>query len=299
MASGSRHEISFCGETTFGDPPITPTMLRFRNTGTTLNLSKDTFASDEIRSDREVSDLRHGNRRVQGDLNFELSYGAFDEWIAAALFGTWGSNVLKGGVTPQSKTIERRFLDIPRYLQYKGCMPTRMTLGMQPGNRMIAGSFGIIGKEMIDSSTSLGTPTDVALNPPMDSFTGSISEGGSPIATITGFNLTVDNRLDPGYYLGSALVQDIEPGRRVVTGNVTANFRDTALLTKFLNETSTVLSITIDGVGGDYTILLPRVKYTGGDIQMNGDQRIGQNLPFQALLDPTVASSIQITRVPG
>jgi hypothetical protein len=89
FASGSEHGLSYCTEATFGVTPSSPEMVELRHTGSSLVLSKDTFQSSELRSDRQISDFRHGNKRSQGDINFELSYGEYDPFIAAGLCGTW------------------------------------------------------------------------------------------------------------------------------------------------------------------------------------------------------------------
>lgn len=89
FAAGSEHGLRYCSEATFGTTPPTPSMISLRHTGTSLVLSKDTFQSAELRSDRQISDFRHGNKRAQGDVNIELSFGEFDSFIEAACGGTW------------------------------------------------------------------------------------------------------------------------------------------------------------------------------------------------------------------
>jgi hypothetical protein len=89
FAAGSEHGMTYCSEATFGTTPTTPTMVDLRHTGTSLVLSKDTFQSAELRNDRQISDFRHGNKRAQGDIDIELSYGEYDSFLEAALCGTW------------------------------------------------------------------------------------------------------------------------------------------------------------------------------------------------------------------
>lgn len=144
QAQGARHSISYVAESTFGTTPASPTMLQLRNTGTTLMTQKESFQSEEIRNDRQIVDLRHGTRTAEGDINFELSYGAFDDWLEAALFGTWATNVLKVGVTPKSFTVERAFDDVSQYFPFTGVMVNTMSLSISP-NAMVTGTFGVIG----------------------------------------------------------------------------------------------------------------------------------------------------------
>ena len=54
------------------DPANTGGQL-LRRVASTLNLRKDVYRSNEIRSDRQIGDMRHGARRVEGGVSGELS----------------------------------------------------------------------------------------------------------------------------------------------------------------------------------------------------------------------------------
>ena len=74
-------------------PPITlsPNEIRaLRITGTpSLGFQPNTIVSNEIQPDRQVSDLILVGASAAGDIAFELSYGAFDDFIESALLSTW------------------------------------------------------------------------------------------------------------------------------------------------------------------------------------------------------------------
>jgi hypothetical protein len=55
----------------------------------TLSLVKDTYASTEKRIDRQMADMRHGTRRVQGQVNGELSPLTYSDLFEGAFRGTW------------------------------------------------------------------------------------------------------------------------------------------------------------------------------------------------------------------
>lgn len=90
LAAGSKYELTYVSEADYGVTPVTPTMVRTRVTGDTLDLNKQTFLSNELRPDREVTDFRHGARQVGGALNFELAYDAFFSDFFLALLGASG-----------------------------------------------------------------------------------------------------------------------------------------------------------------------------------------------------------------
>lgn len=50
-----------------------------------ISLNKDTYQSEEIRSDQQIADFRHGVRRVAGTINGEISPGTYVDLMAAIL----------------------------------------------------------------------------------------------------------------------------------------------------------------------------------------------------------------------
>lgn len=64
-----------------------------RRVASTLNLTKDTYQSEEIRSDRQISDFRHGIKRVTGNVSGEFSPDTYEELFEAAFRGTWAAAV--------------------------------------------------------------------------------------------------------------------------------------------------------------------------------------------------------------
>lgn len=301
IATGSRHNLSYVVEATFGTTPSSPGFTPIRHTGTTLGLSKDAVESEELREDRQVAHFRHGNKSVTGDINFELSYGGLDALLEATLCGTWATNVLKAGTTRRSYTVERHHQDIGKYLRSTGCQFNTMSLSVAP-NSMVTGSFGIIGSGFSTSGSALGSATYSAesTTAPFDSFSGSITEGGSAIAIITALELNIDNGMEALYVVGSADTLLPSIGKSSVTGSVTAYFENTALLDKFVAETTSAIQFTLtDALGNDYIVLLPKVKYNSGNPEVSGPGAITVTLDFVALYNSSDASQIKITRVPA
>lgn len=74
------------------DPAATGGQI-LRRTTSSLSLSKDTYQSQEVRTDRQIVDFRHGTRRVQGSITGELSPGTYFDLIEAACRGTKASAV--------------------------------------------------------------------------------------------------------------------------------------------------------------------------------------------------------------
>jgi hypothetical protein len=302
FSTGGFHGLAYVPEVTFGVTPSTPTMIALRNKGSDLGVNKDSFQSEELRSDRQISDLRHGAVKVSGGFDFELSYGEYDAILEMALFSAWNTNVLKAGTTAKSATFERAFGDITKYGVFTGCMVDSLSLTV-PSNGMVTGKVGLIGKNALPiSGTPLdATPTASQTNSPFDGFTGEVKEGGTTNAVVTSVSLDLKNSLDPAFVLGSNIAAAITPGRSNLTGTLSAWFDSETMLNKFINETESSLEFTLgNGTTKSYTFLVPRIKYSGGgSVQVSGEGRIALSMPWQALYHTSTGSNIQITRIPG
>ncbi len=286
MANGSRHSMRYVPEVTYGMTPATPVFKYIRHTGTTLGLSKETLQSEEIRDDRQIADFRHGAYQVGGDMNLELSFGSFDDLLEAVLLGTWeadapvlGTDRLKAGVVRRSFTVERFFGDIlsadKPYHRFTGVEFNTLALSIT-ANAMVTGVLGVLGQNLTLGAAIIAGATyePVTSTSPLDSFTGTLNEAGVPIAVITEIQLNIENGLEARFVVGSK--SSIRPsiGRSNCSGTVTAYFENSALLEKFINETESSIVFNLpDAAGNLYTITLPRIKYNGGQPDVDGEGR--------------------------
>ena len=309
MADGSRHSMYLVPEATYGVTPATPAFDPIRHTGTTLALSKNTTQSEEIRPDRQISDFRHGAYQVGGDISVELSYGSFDDMLEAVLLGTWdedspaaGTDEVKAGTTRRSFSVLRHFSDMDAsnkpYHLFSGVEFNNFTLQVSP-DAIVTATFAVVGKGMTTGQTAPASAsyTDATTTKVLDSFTGTLKESGSVIAAITEIQLTLENGIDPRFVVGSKETIRPQVGRSNLSGQITAYFENSALLDKFINETETSLEFTLpDLAGNEYTFVLPRIKYNGGQPDVSGQGAVLLTMPFQALFDDTAGSNIVIRR---
>jgi len=91
LASSNRVALRAIAEVTFGTTPATPAFKELRYTGESLNFNISNVTSDEVRSDRMTADLVQVQGDASGDVNIEVSYDAYDDFIEAVLAGTWGT----------------------------------------------------------------------------------------------------------------------------------------------------------------------------------------------------------------
>ncbi|QDP52364.1 MAG: hypothetical protein Unbinned4162contig1001_64 [Prokaryotic dsDNA virus sp.] len=313
MADGSRHSLYAVKEDTYNVTPTDPALELVRITGTTLGLAKDTLESQEIRSDRQIAEMRMGANRVAGDINFELSYTTFDTLLEAVLMSApWevdtpvaGTDQIKCGQTRNSFTFVRNFADLATksYFVYTGCEINQMTLSI-PANNMITGTFSVVGasQTIVNDLSAMGTPTfpPATTTAALDSFTGNLNENGTTIAVITEIQLTLNNNIEPRYVVGQKNSIRNSVGRSNLTGQITAYFEDASLVEKFINEVESDIDFQLpDPDGNVQKHRLPRIKYTGGQPDVTSEGPITLTLPFQALLDPATGTNYLIERTPA
>jgi len=85
IANNIRKSIIIKEEVTWGVAPSAGGAQVLRRTSGTLQLAKEKFDSQEIRTDYQTVDSRHGTRSVTGTLNGELSPGSYSMLYAAML----------------------------------------------------------------------------------------------------------------------------------------------------------------------------------------------------------------------
>lgn len=299
FASGSTHGLRFIREEEFGVTPDNPTMRALRHTSCGLVLNKDSFQSNELRKDAQISDLRSGVQQANGDIGIEFSYGEFDDFLAAAVRGEWKDNVLVAGIETPTFTIESIFNDIKRYETFTGCAINTFSLQIQT-NAMITGTVGIVGRgASFSQAPTAANELPSFTGSPLDGFHGELKEGGVPISTITSIQLNIENGIEPANVLGSDKAAALVPARINITGTISAYFGDMDLLSKFIDEIESEITVTLGTGGpGSYILRLPRIKYSGGSNAIDGEGPIMLDMPFQALLDECTGTNIIVERIP-
>lgn len=103
--SGVYKQVTYKAETTYGVMPAAASAQALRRVTSSIDLTKDTYQSNEIRPDFQVSDFRHGLRKVGGTINGELSAKTYGDFIAAAVkkdfvagVSVAGASITVGGV---------------------------------------------------------------------------------------------------------------------------------------------------------------------------------------------------------
>lgn len=89
-AEGSQVQVAYGEETSYGTTMTTLKLARPR-TGLSLTMSKDTYQDESIRSDRQITDMRHGTQKVGGNIPMHLYYEDINDFLEGALCGDWST----------------------------------------------------------------------------------------------------------------------------------------------------------------------------------------------------------------
>lgn len=304
VAQGTRSQLLFKKQTALGTQAtgnFTKARLATYNMQTQIGI----LSNDEIRSDREVQDERHGNRHGRCEIVTPLMYADHDTFIESALFNTFGSDSIRIGTDPQYLSMEDGALDVGLYRMGVNMIANSMSISVQAtAQNPVRATFNFIGTDVGDPATvsAGGTPVDPSDNSPFDQFTGSLYDdialSGDEVAVVTGMDFTIDNGVNPTFVIGQKTPPFLESGRGNVSGTLTAYYTDSRWLDRYLNETETSLVLTLtDPDGNSMEFKFPRVKFTGGDVPMSSEQSRVLTLPFMALREEAAGgSAIQITK---
>jgi hypothetical protein len=174
-ASGVFKQVTYKVETTYGALPTATAAQALRRVTSGLDLTKDTYQSNEIRPDFQLADFRHGLRKVGGSISGELSAKTWGDFIAAALkkdfvagVSVTGASITIGG-TAGAWTITR-------------AAGSWLADGVKIGDviRLTAGAFNAanLNKNIQVTAVTALALTGIVLN-------GSALVGEGPIATAT------------------------------------------------------------------------------------------------------------------
>jgi hypothetical protein len=98
IATGVNKQVKYKVEATYGTIPAAGSSQALRRVTSDIDLSKETYESNEIRTDYQIADFRHGVKSIGGTINGELSPATYKDFFAAALRQAWQTQVTTGAI---------------------------------------------------------------------------------------------------------------------------------------------------------------------------------------------------------
>jgi soluble cytochrome b562 len=177
QASGVFKQVTYKVETTYGVMPAAGAAQAMRRVTSSLDMTKDTYQSGEMRPDFQMADFRHGLRKVAGTINGELSAKTYVDFLAAVLKKDFAAGA---AVTGASLTIA----GTAGAWTIKRAAGSWLTDGVKIGDvvRLTAGTFNAANRDKNIQVTGM-TATDltgIVLN-----ASALVAEGPIASATLT------------------------------------------------------------------------------------------------------------------
>lgn len=195
------------------------------------------------------------------------------------------------GTTYRSFTIERWLTDRNLYQQFRGVRFNQMTISV-PASGLVTVTFSVIGRDgtSFSSTSAASAYTATPQTTPFAAVNGELYEGGAVLGLVTAAEITVNNNMAGPQVVGTNLTPDILFGRFAdISGTITVLFTTPDMHNKFVMETESTLILRLQNKDDlnsttQFTnIILPRIKYSGGDVDDSPDTGITVTMPFVAL----------------
>lgn len=296
---GFKTAVSLYEEATYNTAPGSPAGFKLYYKTFEVMPTRKLIQSQTIRGDRTQAAPDSDNTDVAGNIAVEIG----TENIGLMLKHLLGA-VADTGTGPYVHTFTQDDLPVGlmiekdnsadisgsgRVERFNGCRIASATFDIpQNGYPMITFAMKGAGYSL-QTTLADPTPTDTGQSS-LSAFNSALQEGGSDIASITKGSVTLNNDLDEqsGYTVGGAGIRTaLDEGFLIVTGSITAQFRDTSLLTKALNSTDTNFLFTLsrgtgDGSAGNefFSLKIEHMKYELSGIPVKGPKGITQDLNF-------------------
>jgi hypothetical protein len=278
---------AFGGATLSGGSNSTVTAWKpIRYTGESLNFNIENTKTAEITPTRVETDMVQTSASGRGDINIELSYNSFRDFIEACFCSTWGAGsgdteVLVNGTTRKSFTIQKHFqdMDIPQFHNYRGTCVEGLTLKMEIG-KIVEGSFNLMSFGLDpDTGVSItqvpgATFVTATSTTPMNAVTNlqdftidSVPYSGC----ISSLGLQIKNNIRAIQCLGSLAPRNMKLGTLEVTGDMEFYFNEGSNFEKFVAGTEFSFTFTLQDVDGNkYTFTFDRCKFETGEVVAGG-----------------------------
>ena len=300
-AAGVFKQIAYKKEVTYGLVPAAAAAQALRRVSSVIDLSKDTYLSNEIKPSFQKSDFRHGVRRVKGKLQGDLACKTYSELFGfalkrdfAAIAAIAGASITVAGAGPVY-TITR-------------AAGSFLTDGIKNGQvvRLSVGTFSAanLNKNLLVTAVAALVLTVLVLN-----ATALVAEGPIATSTVTVAGKTtfipqtghIDNSFSYEHYFPELVQSEVYSGCKVnqinlslpPTGlaqidiDITGQQITTAAAQYFTSPTAITTTGALAAVNG--VLRVGGVTYaivTGLTMTINpgftGDPVVGSNLvPFQ------------------
>jgi hypothetical protein len=172
-----------------------------------------------------------------------------------------------------------------------------------PSTGMSTIEIPVMGRDMETASGGsapfFGSPTAATSTGLLAAVNGLVRVGGVNVGVVTGASVNYQMEMTGPAVVGQNFVPEIFLGRSRVSGSLTAFFEDLTMVNYFKNETEVevllYLTASSSATADAMTVYMPRVKFGGADVSMDGEAGMSVTMPFTALKYATAGAGIEAT----
>ncbi|MBB5691899.1 hypothetical protein GXW77_16505 [Roseomonas alkaliterrae] len=233
---------------------------------------------------------------VEGDVVVPVDLINIGHWLRLLLGAptTTGTNPNfthtfgSGAATLPSQAIEIGYPDVPSYDVCAGVRADALEIDFGPTGPATATIKLIAQGSTRSGSSSGGTPVSAAYTA-FHKAQGSITRGGAALAQVTGARLAFSNSVEAVRTIrADRKIEGADPGIARATGQITARFADTTLLTQAQNGTAAefAFAFTIDA-NRSLTFTLHEVYLALAKTPIEGPAGVEASFEFRAAFNAT------------
>lgn len=160
MANSNSVRYAVVKEAVAGTTPATPAFQRFaQKPGDNLQVTSETVTSPIIMNSGASGGIEKVGRSVTSSLSTHLQRSpAIDMFIESAFGGVFTSNAVKAGLTPQSLTIEKTFVEggTTYYVEHRGVQVSKMAINCE-AKGIADVQFDFVGMSPTKSATAIAS----------------------------------------------------------------------------------------------------------------------------------------------
>ncbi len=164
-------------------------------------------------------------------------------------------------------------------------------------NAIATATFNTIGRTyqanaQLPAGSTFADPTP---SRPYTGLDGALKQDGELLAVVTSVTPTLNNNASPESSIGQRGIAYISRGRANNTFDIASAFTSYSLFQSFIDETQSRISLRLELDGNFLELNYPRVQFTSGSPNPEGEGTIVVTIGVQAIRDPSAGSSIVVS----
>ena len=304
-AQGARAQMALAFEADYGTPPETG-FFKMPFASATLGAEQPLLESELLGYGRDPLAPIKDALTSDGDVVVPIDARAFGYWLKA----TFGDPIMTGAEAPYthefrsgswtlpSLAIEIGMPEVPRFAMYAGCVVDQLSWQMQRSGLLTASVSLIAQGEIPATTTSAGTPTEIALQR-FGHFNGAIKRDGVALGNVVSTQITYGNNLDRIETIrADGKIEGADPSMAMLSGSMEVRFADTTLMDQAINGTTCALEFAYSLPTGEsltftaHSVYLPRPR-----VEIGGPQGVQATFDWQAAKDATLGRMCTVTLI--